>query len=291
MSKFPNLVWLRSFECAARHLSFTTAANELGITQNALSLHVRSLEAKLGCKLFNRAARNLSLTEVGQAYAFSLRRSLGDIALSTTSLFGAGSTQVLTVRAPISTVVLWLARRLPEFVQKHPGIKVKLVSNIWAESISHEDVDVELRLGTGGWDDVVAKKISTERIVPIAASSTGARTAPIDVLRRGPMVQILGYEDMSQQYLNAHDVDASSESSPYSVDTTIAAIEIVAAGGGYAVMLERFAKTAIDIGQPITIVGPSIPFTQSHYLIGVTSPKVNDTSKQLFEAWLEEIFA
>ncbi|SHI60885.1 LysR family transcriptional regulator, glycine cleavage system transcriptional activator [Shimia gijangensis] len=290
MSKLPSLVWLRSFECAARHLSFTAAAGELGITQNALSLHVRSLEAKLGCKLFTRAARKLALTEVGQAYAFSLRRALGDIALSTSSLFGAGSAQVLTVRAPISTATLWLSRRLPEFVERHPGITIKLVSNIWAESIGHEDVDVELRLGTGGWDDFVSRKISSEKIVPIAATSIGSQQAVIDVLKQGPMVQILGYEDMSQLYLSAHDVILSEQTSPFSVDTTIAAIEIVAAGGGYAVVLERFANYAVEFGHPITIVGEPIPFNQSHYLIVGSAPEVNDTSKQLFEAWVEEIF-
>lgn len=78
MRSVPNLVWLKSFDCAARHMNFTAAAGELGITQTALSLHVRSLEAQLGCKLFTRAARRLTLTEIGQAYAFSVRRALGD---------------------------------------------------------------------------------------------------------------------------------------------------------------------------------------------------------------------
>lgn len=290
MSKLPNLIWLRSFESAARHLSFTAAAEELGITQNALSLHVRSLEAKLACQLFTRAARKLALTEVGQAYAFSLRRALGDISLSTSSLFGADSNQVLTVRAPISTAALWLARKLPEFAERHPEITIKLVSNIWAESIGQEDVDVELRLGRGGWDDVVSRKISSERIVPIAASSFGAGQTTIDALKQGPMVQILGYEDMSQLYLDALGVTLSDQARPFLVDTTIAAIEIVAAGGGYTVVLERFADHAVKFGHPITIVGEPIPIDQSHYLIGLSAPEVNDTARQLFEAWLAEIF-
>ncbi|WP_127114416.1 LysR family transcriptional regulator [Shimia sediminis] len=289
MSKLPNLVWLRSFECAARHLSFTQSADELGLTQTALSLHVRSLEAALGCKLFTRKARKLALTEVGQAYAFSLRRSLGDIALSTASLFGADGTQVLTVRAPISTASLWLTHRLPEFVTAHPGIAVRIVSNIWAESIGPEDVDVEIRLGRGGWTGMSYKKISTERIVPITHDSN-AHQDPVAMLQEGPLVQILGYEDMTQAYLSACDLEVAQQRFPYSVDTTIAAIDIVAARGGCAVVLERFADDARARGRPIAKVGDPMPIAQSHYLVGVSPPEVNDTAKQLFEAWLEGIF-
>ncbi|WP_299351043.1 LysR family transcriptional regulator [uncultured Shimia sp.] len=289
MSKLPNLIWLRSFESAARHLSFTQAAEELGITQTALSLHVRSLEASLGCKLFTRQARNLTLTEVGQAYAFSLRRSLGDIALSTTSLFGAKGAQVLTVRVPISTAALWLAPRLPQFAERHPGISVRIVSNIWAESIDQQEVDVEIRLGRGGWTGVAYKKISTECIVPISRDSNAGQNGA-DLLSAAPLVQILGYEDMSQLYLSAHDLVPSSRVPTYTVDTTIAAIDIVAAGGGCAVVLERFADYVISSGRPIAKIGAPIPIAQSHYLVGVSPPEVNDTAKQLFEAWLEEIF-
>ena len=132
MQRLPNLIWLRSFASAAQHLSFTQAAAELGLTQTAVSLHVRSLEAELGCALFTRAARRLTLTQTqtGQAYAYSLRQALGDMAFSTASLFGAGAEQMLTVRVPISSAGLWLAHRLPEFSATHPDITVRLVSQV-----------------------------------------------------------------------------------------------------------------------------------------------------------------
>lgn len=99
MDRLPNPTWLRSFETAARHLNFTITAKELGLTQTAVSLHIRSLEAELGQKLFTRNARRLELTELGQSYSLTVRRALGDIALSTNSLFGPASRQTLTIRA------------------------------------------------------------------------------------------------------------------------------------------------------------------------------------------------
>ena len=272
-------------------MSFTAAAKELGITQTALSLHVRSLEAQLGCKLFFRAARNLSLTEVGQAYAYSVRRALSDITVSTASLFGSGSAQVLTVRAPISTATLWLAHRLPKFTRSQPDVSIRLVSNIWADSAGRENVDVELRVGVGDWPDARTRKISTELIVPVAADSASGQSIPVAELRKQPLVQILGFQDMGQKYFEALGIAYSEPLSPYSVDTTVAAIGVVAAGGGYAMVLERFAQTAIDSGQAIAIVGDAVPINQSHFLVETSGTDANEPVKQLFETWLEQEFS
>lgn len=289
MEKLPNLVWIRSFDAAARHLNFTAAAEELGITQTAVSLHIRSLEADLRCQLFTRAARKLTLTEMGQAYSMTLRRALADIALSTNSLFGAGATQGLTVRVPISTAALWLVQRLPEFKARHPGISIRLVSNIWAESAGQDDVDVELRLGKGHWQNSASRRISNEAMVPIASSRQPADLSA-QTLHNGPLIQILGYEDMWGSYLGAFGKTATPAALAYAVDTTVAAVGIVAGGGGHAVILERFARRAIKDGQPISIVGDAVPLDQAHYILGHPGKPSSAKAKEVFEAWLEEIF-
>ncbi len=271
-------------------MSFTAAAEELAITQTAVSLHVRSLEAKLGCKLFNRVARKLSLTEVGQAYAASVRRALDEIELSTTSLFGIDQKLALTVRVPISTAGLFLAHRLPAFLARNPQISVRLLSNIWAESAGRENVDVEIRLGSGHWEDAPSRCISQERIVPIVASSQIGEGTDIADWQDRPVVQILGLQDLCQKYLATLGLDLSNRSDVHSVDTTLAAVDLVAAGCGFAVVLERFATTAIDIGRPIAIAGPPLPIDQAHYLIAAPQGAGARASRVLFESWLEEVF-
>ncbi|MGB7268060.1 MAG: LysR family transcriptional regulator, partial [Albidovulum sp.] len=67
-TRLPNLIWLRTFEAAARLLNFTEAGDELGLTQTAVSLHIKALEGTLGCRLFDRKPRHLALTAMGQAY-------------------------------------------------------------------------------------------------------------------------------------------------------------------------------------------------------------------------------
>lgn len=291
MQRLPNLIWLRSFEAAARHLSFTEAAAQLGLTQTAVSLHIRSLEAELGAALFTRAARRLTLTQTGEAYAYSVRQALGDMAFSTASLFGMGAEQTLTVRVPISTAGLWLAHRLPQFSQAHPGIAIRLVSQVWGGGASDaEQADVELRFGGGNWAGVQARRLSTERLVPIFAAGSADNLPNLEALRAVPIVQILGFEDMLLRYLEAHDLAPPGNAARFAVDTTIAAVDIVAVGGGFAVVLERFALTAIATGKPISIVGKPVQTELAHHLLTFAALKSDNPSKQVFENWLETIF-
>lgn len=289
MDRLPNPAWLRSFECAARHLNFTTTARELGLTQTAVSLHIRSLEAELGQNLFTRNARRLELTELGQSYALTVRRALGDIALSTNSLFGPASRQTLTVRAAISTATYWIAAELPAFNAQYPDIPVRLVSHIWNDSIAPNDVDVEIRMGYGDWPGVISEKLTDENLVPVCR--VGKAYPSLLDLRQGPLIHILGYEDNWAGYFHAHDMEPPKQTSLHSVDTSVAALQLVMAGAGCATIVERFAKNSIAQGAPIEIAGPAIPFAQSHYLITAPGRTRSSAAAGVFCAWLRDRLA
>ncbi len=286
MDRLPNPAWLRSFESAARHLNFTTTAQELGLTQTAVSLHIRSLEAELGQKLFTRNARRLELTELGQSYSLTVRRALSDIALSTNSLFGPASRQTLTVRAAISTATYWIAAELPDFSTRHPDIPVRLVSHIWNDSRTPGDVDVEIRLGYGDWPGVRSEKLSDEKLVPVCRAGHGSPN-----LNNGPLIHILGYEDNWAQYFQAIGTAPPGQPPRHSVDTTVAALQLVMASAGYATILERFARNAIRQGAPIAIAGPAIPFAQSHYIVSAQQAVPSTAAAGLFCAWLRDRLA
>ncbi|CUK06431.1 Gcv operon activator [Ruegeria denitrificans] len=289
MDRLPNPSWLRSFETAARHLNFTTTAKELGLTQTAVSLHIRSLEAELGQKLFTRNARRLELTELGQSYSLTVRRALGDIALSTNSLFGPASRQTLTIRAAISTATYWVAAELSDFTARHPEIPVRLVSHIWNDSVAPGDVDVEIRLGYGDWPGVQSEKLTDEKLVPVCR--TGDSPLTLNALAQGPLIHILGYEDNWARYFQANDIAPPDQPPRHSVDTSVAALQLVMAGAGYATVLERFARNAIRQAAPIVIAGPAIPFAQSHYLISTQGAAQPTAAAGLFCAWLRERLA
>ena len=109
-----NLNWLRSFEAAARLLSFTAAGQEMGLTQTAVSQHIKSLEQKLGHKLFVRRPKSLQLTDVGKAYLTSVRDALETIEMSTSGLFGPNLASTIVVRASMAFII-WISPKLGSF--------------------------------------------------------------------------------------------------------------------------------------------------------------------------------
>lgn len=287
----PNLTWLRSFEAAARTLSFTEAARELGMTQTAVSLHIRSLEARLGCQLFVRNARHLSLSAMGNAYQHSVSEALANINLATANLFGSLSRETITVRAPISTAALWLAPLLPQFTNAHPEINVRLISTIWAASVSDEEVDIDIRQSIGHWPGLQVEQLSTETIVPVQSSSTDAIHVTDPGFRDVPLVQILGYENMWNLYLAAHEIQPRDPNPALIVDTTPVAIALVSSGGGHAAIQTRFARTAISTGAKIRIVGPPVAIDQSHYLVSGHTNRAQKPGAEIFRNWLRSLFS
>lgn len=290
-SQLPNLVWLKTFEAAARLQNFTLASKELGLTQAAVSLHIRSLEATLQRPLFLRRARHLQLTSEGEAYLFSISQALGDIRAATTNLFGLSEQQHITMRAPISTAALWLPAHLPDFRAQYPSISIRLVSTIWGRSSADEEFDVDLRLGRSEEHDGPCEVISEETVSPIAHRDRCAEiTTPRD-LRDQPIIHILGYDDTWPRYFAGVGVDFSAEVPAFSVDTSVAALALVSANAGCAAILTRFAQQARRANDRIGIVGDPISFSQSHYLARPRTRRKHRPEVDLFEDWLKREFS
>lgn len=282
----PNLIWLRTFEAAGRHLSFTAAADEIGMTQAAASQHIKALEGKLGCDLFVRQHRTLSLTKMGEAYLPLVQRALKDLSLSTTGLFGPGFGDLVTVRVSVSTALLWLAPRLLRFRAQYPDIRVRLVTAHTDQETSGERVDIELRLGSGDWPGLRSEWISTERLVPICPAHLRHEIrTPSDFLRH-ELVHVIGFDDNWTRYFDDHALSGQIGQFGVSVDTSLAAVELVSAGLGCAIVLDRFADTAIAAGRPITKAGGSIASLQEHYIVSPQSDPSQSPLAKTFETWL-----
>src|SRR6266568_5099426 len=122
-----SLDLLRGFRAAARHLSFTRAANELFVTQSAISREIKTLETQLGQPLFHRVNRALQLTHAGEQLYRAADEALALIDATTERLAGSGSTVAVTTTNALAS--LWLAPRLPRFNRIHPGIGVRVAAS------------------------------------------------------------------------------------------------------------------------------------------------------------------
>lgn len=182
----PPLAALRVFEAAARQLNFTRAAEELGMTQSAVSYQIKVLEDRVGSPLFVRRARDVALTEAGRALAPATSEAFDRIAAAFSAARGA-SEGVLTLSVQPTFASNWLAERLGSFQLAHPRLAVRLdVSNRLSDLVQ-DDVDVAIRSGPGGWAGLEEHRLIacsfTPMLSPALAERFGPISGPSDMLR------------------------------------------------------------------------------------------------------------
>lgn len=166
---------LRAFEAAARRLSFTAAAQELYVTQAAVSHQVKALEQRLGARLFKRLARGLVLTDEGQALLPAVSESFDQIE-RTLQRFQAGAVrEVLTVGVVGTFAVRWLLPRLAAFREAHPLIELRLLTHNNKVDLAAEGLDMAIRFGDGAWHGVRAEEILRAPVSPLCTPKLAAR--------------------------------------------------------------------------------------------------------------------
>ena len=284
-----NLNWLRTFEAAARHLSFTAASKELGLTQTAVSLQIKSLETKLGHDLFVRRPKSLRLTEIAKAYLPAVRNSLLALNLSTDGLFGPDQTSTIVVRASIA-LTMWLVPQLKDFQKRHPGAGIKFVTAIWADTLDTQHVDVDIILAPSEQAGSHLEKLSEESLVPICGNGIARSIKSVEDLLDVHPIHIVGFDDHWSRYLAAFDLHYGVGPTRLQVDTFAAACEMVACDLGCAIVLERFADNAIETARPVQAVGEAIPLQQAHYLVRNDSTRGFHPGVEAFNDWLRSRF-
>ncbi|STY58928.1 Gcv operon activator [Mannheimia haemolytica] len=147
--KLPPLNALKAFESAARHLNFTKAAEDLFVTQAAVSHQIKLLEDFLGASLFHRRNRLLELTELGAQYFYEVQPLLEQIALATDKIRQQSSRQILTISVPQTFGMHWLVPRLADFHEKYPEVEVRIKGVDQDEGLLGKETDVAIYYGKG----------------------------------------------------------------------------------------------------------------------------------------------
>lgn len=167
--RFPPLIALRDFEAVARHLSFTKAAEELNVTQAAVSHQVKKLEEWLGVPLFLRLNRSIKLTKEGEAFAEPLSNAFDIMADATLNVMEKSGPDTINISTFDSIAANWLAPRIRKFQTRSPDTAIKIVTRNYYTDFSEKDVDVEIRYGDGEWPSQHVVKIADEDIFPVCS--------------------------------------------------------------------------------------------------------------------------
>lgn len=183
----PPLNPLRVFEAVARLGSFTRGADELHVSQSAVSRQISLLEDYLQVKLFNREQRGISLTEAGRRYQQEIGPAFARIAAATQDLLADHRGGPLRVRAYTTFAAKWLMRRLPAFQAAHPEIDVRLSTDVAPADFSSDEIDLAIQFGDGAWPGLQCDRLLDDIIIPVCSPALldkpGAPLRSLDDLR------------------------------------------------------------------------------------------------------------
>jgi LysR family transcriptional regulator, glycine cleavage system transcriptional activator len=262
----PPLSWFRSFEAAARHLNFTAAAEELGLTQSAISQQVRALETRFGVHLFERKARGLAITDDGRKLLPQVSAAL-EILGAATSTFETGPTeQLLTVATSVSVAQWIIAPRLDRFLAAHPGVRLRFLSTIWPDEFKASIADVEIRFGAEKQVGRNARRLGPDPLIAVS------RHIPTEDLRGETLIETVG-TSMGWQHWG----QAAGHSHPLAptlyVDSFGLALELAVQGQGIALTSALLAADHLATGTLHALPAPPLANPEGYFLaIDATAP-------------------
>ena len=285
---------IRGFESAARHLSFTAAAEELCITQSAVSKQVKSLEDALGMALFLRGARGLSLTPEGRQLYEAARASLGQLATAIDRLLAMDRVSVSVTTTP-SFAALWLAPKLAKFQALEPAIDVRVDASEARLNLEREGLDLAVRLGPPQTGEEGPPPLLQEQVMLVAAPAIAARIAcAADILH----TPLLVYHDPAVRFAwmswTAWYERLGLQQSPQQPCLYFSQYEHVlnaaVQGAGVAMGRTPLVLPLLRSGQ-LKVVLPGQTVEGMGYRIVISAHSAERPAVQKFRAWIERELA
>ena len=248
--RIPPLSAIRAFEAAARRLSFTHAADELNVTQAAISHQIKSLEQWLGLPLFRRLNRAVSLTEEGAAYLPAATQALDGLAGATARLMRDVDSRSITVTTLDSFAAQWLMPRLKNFRLRHPEIDVRILPSDGLVDFNRQEVDMAIRYGAGHWPGLVAIPLMTEELFPVC--SPALLEGPHPLLTPGDLIHhTLLHDDMTHEH---GDVDWHTWLRTVGADGAIDSERGPFFGHSYLVIQAAIDGQGVALGRDVLVV-------------------------------------
>ncbi len=267
--RLPPLNSLRSFEAAGRHLSFTRAAQELAVTQAAVSQQVKALEQQLGVHLFRRLPRQLLLTMAGETLLPLISESLDLISSAVAAVRENPDKERLSIRLAPSFAAKWLSPRLGAFQDENPDIGLVLNHSNKAVDFRHSDIEIAITYGTGDWSDVVAERVLSIDFFPVCAPDYIRSDRPLDgagELRHYTLLHDATYENWEKwlQLAGADDVDPRHGTI---LDDTNVLIQAAIDGQGIALGSSIFVAEHLENKRLIRPFGQVLDSEYAYYIV------------------------
>ncbi len=285
--KLPPLNALKAFEAAARHLSFTKAAEELYVTQAAISHQVKSLEDSLGLKLFRRMNRALLLTDEGQILAPGVGEAFDMIAQTADRLHRYDHSGLLTVGTLDTLAATWLVPKLGRFRKLHPDIDVRISTADHIVDYLRDGIDMGVRYGGGSWAGMEVDYLMAEEVFPVCSPSMLEGGPPLetpDDLRHYTLLHDDMQIDWRMWLLAAGATQVDPERGP-GFQHSYLVYQTAVAGGGVALARSALVRDELDNGRLIKPFDIALSAKYAYY-VAIPKPNINKSKVKAFRDWI-----
>lgn len=276
---------LRAFETSARHRSFTKAAQELCVTQAAVSHHVKALEERLGAKLFHRSPRGLMLSDEGVALVPALSDSFDRIGRLLERFENGQMREILSVGAVGTFALGWLMPRLGAFREAHPFVDLRLLTNNNKVDLAAEGLDCTILFGDGSWHGAEAELLFEAPLSPLCTPETAQRLRDPRDLSRETLLRSYRVQDWPAWFEAAGLRDVIEARGPV-FDASLTMVQAAMQGEGVALappsMFERDLRDG-RLAQPF-----ATGVATGAYWLTVLKYKPPTPAMTAFRTWLME---
>jgi LysR family glycine cleavage system transcriptional activator len=267
----PPLNPLKAFEAAARHLSLTQAANELHVTQVAISRQVRLLEENLGVQLFHRGHRSISLTPQGIQLQNGITHAFDEIETVTKAISVRGRRDILSIQAYTTFAQRWLIPLLSRFHQDFPNIEVRLTASLNPVDFERQNIDAAIRSGMPkDWPTLSADFVAPLELMPVISprllENSPPLSSPADLSKHTLLHSIARSEDWTS-WLQASGAHALNGHGGIKFENSAMAYEAAIQGMGVAIGIRVLVTQYLASGALVTPFKDSVRLPTGYYLV------------------------
>lgn len=285
----PSLNAVRMFEAAARHRNFTRAAEQLFVTQGAVSRQIKQLEQDLEHELFRRDGPKLELTEAGERFYAAVQDGLDILRRGTMELRRLRATPALTISVLPSFAAKWLVPRIVHFQRGHGDIELRLATSYDpVDFVQRPDIDIAIRFGSGGWSGIYSECLINEQMFPVCSPAflerAGGFNAPCELLRQQLIYAVDGY-DQWPDWFDAVAVTAPDEARGPRYSDELLLHQAAMEGHGIALVRSLLVADELRAGRLVRLFDTSIPSKRSYYFV-CPPGRENEDKTQSFLEWL-----
>lgn len=282
---------LRAFAVASRHKTFTAAAQELGVSQVAISRQITILENHLNVSLFERSTRSAKLTEIGRAFGAEIARLFDDLEAATQRIINQETQSTVNLRVYPTFAHYWLMPRLVNFTERHPDIRLRFDTRVEPLDFRGTHLDVAIQLGNGNWRDAKTRKLFDEEIDVVCSTDYLRRSGPIDTpqdIARCELLHARYRRRAWEHWAEVMNVDISRHSRT-EFDTSMLTFSAAEKGFGMAIGQLGLLEDAIRSGQLVQPLKHPIATGSTFYIAWPATISVNVKTKRFIDWLLEQV--